>query len=454
MWDFETDPEYQEKLDWADGFVRDEVEPLDHVLRNPYDKTDTVALSIVTPLMKEVQAQGLWACHLEPALGGQGYGQVKLALLNEILGRSKWAPSVFGCQAPDSGNAEIIAHFGTPSQREKYLRPLLDGEISSSYAMTEVHAGADPTLFRTRAELDGDEWVINGEKWFASNARHASFFVVMAVSNPDVSAYKGMSMYLVPAETPGIEIVRNVGTGTERPGGGGHGYLRFVDVRVSTDNLLGDEGGAFAIAQTRLGGGRVHHAMRTIAMLRKAFDMMCERALSRDVRGGNLASMQMTQEKIADSWIEIEQFRLLVLRTAWLIDKHKDYKRVPQGHRGGEGGDAEGAARRRAAGDAPPRLDRRVERDAVPVDDDGGRGPRHRRRPDRGAPADHRPADPEAVPAGRGALAERAPPDQAGRGPRPLRRRARRHGGARRRERLTRLVPLSAAAPPGRSGHG
>ncbi len=328
MWDFETDPEYQEKLDWADGFVRDEVEPLDHVLRNPYDKTDTVALSIVTPLMKEVQAQGLWACHLEPALGGQGYGQVKLALLNEILGRSKWAPSVFGCQAPDSGNAEIIAHFGTPSQREKYLRPLLDGEISSSYSMTEVHAGADPTLFRTRAELDGDEWVINGEKWFASNARHASFFVVMAVSNPDVSAYKGMSMYLVPAETPGIEIVRNVGTGTERPGGGGHGYLRFVDVRVPTDNLLGDEGGAFAIAQTRLGGGRVHHAMRTIAMLRKAFDMMCERALSRDVRGGNLASMQMTQEKIADSWIEIEQFRLLVLRTAWLIDKHKDYKRV------------------------------------------------------------------------------------------------------------------------------
>src|SRR4029079_3470708 len=127
----------------------------------------------------------------------------------------------------------------------------------------------------------------------------------MAVSNPDVSAYKGMSMYLVPAGTPGITLVRNVGTGTERPGGGGHGYLRFEDVRVSPDNLLGDEGGAFAIAQTRLGGGRVHHAMRTIAMLRKAFDMLCERALSRDVRGGYLASMQMTQEKIADSWIEI-----------------------------------------------------------------------------------------------------------------------------------------------------
>jgi acyl-CoA dehydrogenase len=328
-WDFETDPEYQKKLDWAAELMRDEIEPLDLVLKNPYDKTDTRAQAIIRPLQERVREQGLWACHLEPELGGQGYGQLKLALLNEIIGSSKWAPSVFGCQAPDSGNAEIIAHFGTPSQRAKYLQPLLDGEISSSYAMTELHAGADPTLFTTRARRDGDEWVIDGEKWFASNARHAAFYVLMAVSDPDVSAYQGMSMFLVPADTPGITIVRNIGTGTERPGGGGHGYLRFEGARVPADNLLGQEGGAFAIAQTRLGGGRVHHAMRTISQLRKAFDMMCERALSRNVRGGKLlASMQMTQEKIADSWIEIEQFRLLVLRTAWLIDKHKDYKKV------------------------------------------------------------------------------------------------------------------------------
>jgi acyl-CoA dehydrogenase len=329
MWDFETDPEYQKKLDWAAELMRDEIEPLDLVLKNPFDKTDTQAQRIIRPLQDQVREQGLWACHLGPELGGQGYGQLKLALLNEIIGSSKWAPSVFGCQAPDSGNAEIIAHFGTPSQRDKYLQPLLDGEISSSYAMTELHAGADPTLFTTRARRDGDEWVIDGEKWFASNARHAAFYVLMAVSDPDVSAYQGMSMFLVPADTPGITIVRNIGTGTERPGGGGHGYLRFEGVRVPADNLLGQEGGAFAIAQTRLGGGRVHHAMRTISQLRKAFDMMCERALSRKVRGGELlASMQMTQEKIADSWIEIEQFRLLVLRTAWLIDKHKDYRKV------------------------------------------------------------------------------------------------------------------------------
>ncbi|MEV4001519.1 acyl-CoA dehydrogenase family protein [Actinomadura sp. NPDC049753] len=325
-WDFETDPAYQELLDWADAFVRDEVEPLDLVLGDPYDKADPRYKRLVRPLQDRVREKGLWACHLGPELGGQGYGQVRLALLNEILGRSRWAPSVFGCQAPDSGNAEIIAHFGTPEQKERYLRPLLEGEISSSYSMTEPHGGADPTLFTTRAVRDGDGWVVNGEKWFSSNARHATFLIVMAVTNPDVSAYEGMSMFIVPADAPGLVTVRNVGVGGEREGS--HGYLRYEDVRVPAENLLGDEGGAFAIAQTRLGGGRIHHAMRTIAQVRKAFDMMCERAVSRRTRFGPLAKMQMTQEKIADSWIEIEQFRLLVLRTAWLIDKHRDYKAV------------------------------------------------------------------------------------------------------------------------------
>jgi acyl-CoA dehydrogenase len=327
-WDFETDPEYQRLLDWADDFVAEHVEPLDLVLGDPYDKSDQRALAIVRPLQQQVKDKALWACHLGPELGGQGYGQVKLALLNEILGRSRWAPSVFGCQAPDSGNAEILAHYGTSEQKAKYLQPLLDGLISSCYSMTEPHAGADPTLFTTRAIQDGNEWVISGEKWFSSNARYASFLIVMGVTNPDVSAYQGMSMFIVPAETPGLEIVRNVGVGIEGEGHGNHGYVRYNDVRVPADHLLGHEGGAFVIAQTRLGGGRIHHAMRTVAQVRKAFDMMCERAVSRQTRKGPLASLQMTQERIADSWIEIEQFRLLVLRTAWLIDKYKDYKRV------------------------------------------------------------------------------------------------------------------------------
>ncbi|MDT5291369.1 MAG: acyl-CoA dehydrogenase [Mycobacterium sp.] len=325
-WDFDTEPDFQRELDWLDTFVRDEVEPLDLVLGDPADKADQRAASLVRPLQQQVKDRGLWACHLGPELGGPGYGQLKLALMNEILGRSRWAPTVFGCQAPDSGNAEILAHFGSPAQKEQFLRPLLAGDISSCYAMTEPHAGADPTLLRTRAVRDGDEWVITGEKWFASNAAVAAFFIVMAVTDPEADPYRGMSMILVPAGTPGLEFVRDIHVGGEHHSS--HSYLRFQNMRVPAANLLGDEGAAFAIAQTRLGGGRIHHAMRTIALVRQAFDMMCERAVSRQTRAGTLASFQMTQEKIADSWIEMEQFRLLVLRTAWLIDKHQDYRVV------------------------------------------------------------------------------------------------------------------------------
>jgi acyl-CoA dehydrogenase len=327
-WDFETDAEFQRELDWITEFVREEVEPLDLVLGDPYDKSDKRAMSIVKPLQQTVKDRGLWACHLGPELGGQGYGQLKLALMQELLGRSGWAPSVFGCQAPDSGNAEILAHYGSESQKARYLQPLLDGEISSCYSMTEPHAGADPTLFKTTAVRDGDDWVINGQKWFSSNARFSSFLISMVVTDPEASPYNGMSMFIVPTDTPGVNIVRNVGVGTERAEEGSHAYIHYEDVRVPADHLLGEPGSAFVIAQTRLGGGRIHHAMRTIAQVRRAFDMMCERALSRNTRGGKLAELQMVQEKIADSWIEIEQFRLLVLRTAWMIDKHNDYRRV------------------------------------------------------------------------------------------------------------------------------
>ena len=328
-WDFETEPEYQKKLDWADQFVREEVEPLQFVLGNPFDKSDEKAMTIVRPLQQRVKDEALWACHLGPSLGGQGYGQLKLALLNEILGRATWAPSVFGCQAPDSGNAEILAHYGTNEQKTKYLQPLLDGLISSCFSMTEPHGGSDPALFTTTAVRDCNGWVLNGEKWFSSNARYASFFIVMAVTNPEVDAYHGMSMFVVPAETPGINVLRNAALG-DRPleEGGTEGYIRYEDVRVPGNHLLGGEGQAFVIAQTRLGGGRIHHAMRTIAQVRMAFDLMCERAVSRQTRKGSLGSLQMVQERIADSWMEIEQFRLLVLRTAWLIDKYQDYKLV------------------------------------------------------------------------------------------------------------------------------
>jgi acyl-CoA dehydrogenase len=328
-WDFETEPAYQEKLDWADAFVRDKCEPLDMLFpRQHYVPLDGVRATIVEPLKDEVRAAGMWATHLGPELGGQGFGQVKLALLNEILGRSPWSSVVFGTQAPDTGNAEIIAHYGTDEQKARYLEPLLNGRIFSSYSMTEPQGGADPTQFTTQAVKDGDEWVINGWKFFSSNAKTASFLIVMVVTNPDVSPYKGMSMFLVPTDTPGVDIVRNLGHNGERMNEGSHALIHYDNVRVPDSALLGDEGQAFVIAQTRLGGGRIHHAMRTIGMAQKALDMMCERALSRQTQGSLLADKQFVQGFIADSYAQLVQFRLFVLYTAWEIDKYNDYKRV------------------------------------------------------------------------------------------------------------------------------
>ena len=329
MWDFETDPEYQADLDWADQFVRDEIEPLPYVLTHALVRDD-IWQALVPPLQQKVRERGLWATHLGPDLGGPGHGQVKLALLNEILGRTTMAPIVFGCQAPDSGNAEIIAHFGTEEHKRTYLKPLLNGEIWSCFSMTEPQGGSDPKEFTCRAELDGEEWVINGEKWFSSNARYAEFLIVMVVTDPDNPPYQSQSMIIVPANTPGINIVRNVGHsfGGGEPGRGTHAYIRYENVRVPKDNVLGGRGNAFVVAQTRLGGGRVHHAMRTVGMARRALDMMLERAVSRRTQGELLSRKQMVQEMVADSWIELEQFRLLVLRTAWRIDRYNDYKRV------------------------------------------------------------------------------------------------------------------------------
>jgi acyl-CoA dehydrogenase len=332
-WDFSTEPEFQEKLDWLRDFVAREVEPIDLAFPHHlvYDRTHPVHRELIKPLQDQVRAQGLWACHLGPDLGGLGYGQLKLALMNEVLGRSSWAPTTFGCQAPDSGNAEILAHYGTDEQKARYLQPLLDGEIVSCFSMTEPQGGADPNVFTCRATRDGDEWVINGEKWFSSNLRYAAFAIVMAVTDPDVPIYQGASMFLVPTDTPGVDIVRNVGLGGEPMGEGSHAYVRYDNARVPADHVLGGEGQAFVIAQTRLGGGRVHHAMRTIGMCQRALDMMCERALSRTTQGTLLASKGTVQEYVADSWIELHQFRLQVLHAAWVIDRvggHKARKEI------------------------------------------------------------------------------------------------------------------------------
>ncbi|MGD9704992.1 MAG: acyl-CoA dehydrogenase family protein [Acidimicrobiia bacterium] len=327
-WEFETDEAFQGELDWVNDFVRDEIVDVDQIVAHAWDMRDPVRQALIPPLQERVRARGLWACHLGPELGGAGFGQVKLALLNECLGRTHSGPIVFGCHAPDSGNSEILAHYGTPELKQRFLEPLLRNDIVSAYSMTEPQGGSDPTGFTTRAELDGDEWVINGEKWFSSHANFASFLIVLAVTDPDEDRHRRLSMFVVPADTPGVEILRNVGIYGHPEGEGTHSYVRYRDVRIPKENLLGGRGDGFIVAQTRLGGGRIHHAMRTVGLVRHALEMMGERALSRETQGEPLARKQLVQAMIADSWLELEQFRLLVLRTAWRIDKYQDYQKV------------------------------------------------------------------------------------------------------------------------------
>ncbi|HEY3716432.1 MAG TPA: acyl-CoA dehydrogenase family protein [Jatrophihabitantaceae bacterium] len=322
-WGFETDAEYADKLEWARTFMKEQVERLDVVIDTPYDLKDPLRAELIPPLQDEVKKHGLWACHLSPELGGQGFGQLKLALLNAIVGRSDCGPTVFGSQPPDSGNSEIIAAYGTAEQKSRYLGPLLANQIVSCFSMTEPQGGADPGVFTTRATFDGDHWILNGHKWFTSNARFASFFIVVAVTEPpDVPVQSRISLFLIPADIRGIEFVRNVGRADRPLGDGTHGYLHYNGVQLPPEALLGERGRGFEVAQARLNGGRLHHAMRTVGKAERVFEMLCERGVSRVTRGEQLANKQTVQEMIADSWLELEQFRLLVLRTAWKADKY------------------------------------------------------------------------------------------------------------------------------------
>ena len=326
-WDFTTDPETAKQLEWVDDFVREEVEPLDFLIPNARDMRDPVRQELIPPLQAVVKQQGLWSTHLPPEWGGQGYGHLHLALLEEILGRSATAPMVFGCQSPDSGNAQIIARYGTPEQRERYLQPLLDGKLVSCFSATEPQSGADPKMFECLAELDGDEWVINGEKWFSSGIEYSAFAIVMVVTEPDADPYHRLSALLVPTDTPGIRVLRNVGVGVHR-GEAIHSYVRYEDVRVPKENLLGERGGAFAVMQTRMSHARLALATRSLGQMKRAIELVAERAVSRRTQGELLADKQLVQEHLADSWLDYETFRLLVLRTAWKLDQTHDFKAV------------------------------------------------------------------------------------------------------------------------------
>jgi acyl-CoA dehydrogenase len=319
-WDFSTDPEFQAKLDWMRDFVREEIYPLE-VLDFDWRQFREIA----RPLMDEVKAQGLWAAHLDPEHGGQGYGQVKLGLMHEILGASELAPPIFGNQAPDSGNSELIAVAGTDDQKERWMKPLLAGELYSAFSMTEQGTGSDPKQFTTTAVRDGDEWVINGTKFLVGNAERSDFHILMARTDtsPGADPYRTMSMIIVPTDSPGIEM-RTLGLMNDVHAEGklhSHSEVHYRDVRVPVENLLGEEGGAFLLAQKRLGPGRIHHCMRWIGVCRRAFDALCERAVSKSVHGSLLSEKQMIQDWVATSAAAIEAARLLTLKAAWKIDQ-------------------------------------------------------------------------------------------------------------------------------------
>jgi acyl-CoA dehydrogenase len=298
------------------AFMEEHVYPNERALQ-----TDDPEL--IRSLRAKAKEQGLWAPHVPPEAGGTGLGFLAYALLNEEIGRSTYAQLVFGCQAPDAGNAEILHLFGTEEQKERWLRPLVAGEIRSFFSMTEPEVpGSDPTTLRTTAVREGDEWVIDGHKWFSSGADGAAFGIVMAVTDPDGEQHRRASQIIVPADAPGVEIGRPTPVlGHAGSGWSTHCEVWYRGVRVPAENVLGQPGDGFRIAQKRLGPGRIHHVMRWLGQMQRAFELMCSYALQREAFGSRLADKQTVQNWIADSAAEIHACRLMTLDAARKIDE-------------------------------------------------------------------------------------------------------------------------------------
>ena len=411
-------PEVSERRAEVRAFMEEHVYPNEAALGREDESSD----ALIAELRAKAKAAGIWAPHLPPEAGGTGSGFIEYALLNEEIGRSMWAQLVFNCQAPDAGNGEILHMFGTDEQKERFLRPLVEGTARSFFSMTEPEvSGADPTELRTTAVQDGDEWVINGHKWFSSSAEGAAFGIVMAVTDPDAPPHRRMSQILVPTETPGYELIRPIPVmGHAGRGWSTHCEVRYTDVRVPLENVLGEPGDGFRIAQKRLGPGRIHHVMRWLGQMQRAFELMCAYSLERHV--GGVAARREADRPELD--------RRLSRRDPGVPAAHA--RRGSQARRG----------RRGAGRGLPDQVLRRPrpERGHRPRDP-GARSPRaHRRdaarrhvragprrpdlrRPGRGAPDGRQPPDPQGVPGRRHvhvrlrrALTSTAPP-----GPGPVR---------------------------------
>jgi acyl-CoA dehydrogenase len=320
MIDFSIPPELEDIRGRITAFMEAHVYPNeDKVIEH-----EGLPVALERELQQEVKDQGLWAPNLPKEWGGMGIGYIGQALVNEIIGRSIIAPRIFGEAAPDAGNAEILIVAANAEQKERYLRPLAAGEVRSCFAMTEPEvAGSDPTLLRTTAERDVDEWVINGHKWFISGAIGSAFAIVMAVTDASAEPRGRASMIIVPTDTPGFSIIRAVGV-MGSGGVGGHCEIRFENCRVPAGNLLGKVGAGFKLAQVRLGPGRIQHCMRWLGAAQRSFEMMCRYALRREAFGGPLANQGTVQNWIADSAAEINAARLMTLQAAWKMDRGDD----------------------------------------------------------------------------------------------------------------------------------
>jgi acyl-CoA dehydrogenase len=324
--DFELSPRVAELRDRIRAFMDEHVYPNEAGALRGLDEEVTVESGRAYPerlveIRERAKAEGLWNLFMADSEHGVGLTNWEYGVLCEEMGRSPAvAPMAFNCAAPDTGNMEILAEHGTNEQKRAWLEPLLEGEIRSCFSMTEPEvAGSDPTTLQARAELDGDEWVINGHKWFTSGAVGASVAIAMVVTDPDAHPYARASMILVPTDAPGFDLVRPVPV-MGHDGGPGHCEIVYEDCRVPASNLLGPRQAGFVIAQDRLGPGRIHHCMRAIGTCERAIEMMCARANSREAFGSKLADKQFVQDFIAKSRIETDQARLLTLNAAWRMD--------------------------------------------------------------------------------------------------------------------------------------
>jgi acyl-CoA dehydrogenase len=320
--DFDPPESVRPILDRTERVMRDHVIPAE---REVFERGWVGAAEVLEGLRDKVREAGLWGSNVPKELGGLGLGLVEHGLMSERLGRSPLGHFVFGCQAPDAGNLEILHKFGDAAQKARWLEPLARGEIRSCFSMTEPDSpGSNPVVLTCQARRDGDHYVIDGHKWFTSSAEGAAFAIVMAVTNPDADKHARASMIIVPTDTPGFRLVRNIPImGDAGQGWASHAEIKYEGCRVPVTNRLGAEGAGFLIAQERLGPGRIHHCMRWVGICERVFDLMCTRAATRaiDEDGKTLASRQIIQAWVAEARAEIDASRLMVLNAAWTIEK-------------------------------------------------------------------------------------------------------------------------------------